>query len=223
MGGRARWVNPALLRSEVRHKHGPPAAEPPLLLAVRSTVADQQNHTTDNLIISITGLFVVGGMSSSSPIGATSGSSSNSNSNSVVLETFLLSLFRLAFFICCRQYVNASLFSDLKLVIKQDGNSDSLESPDPDSIHLDNLESGFNSGRSNGKGLAAQPSSSSGVNSSLLSPLDGNSTPRRQASPAPSGTSRLYTRLSTGLFCLAFSESCTLFTLLLFGDVISDR
>jgi hypothetical protein len=154
-------------------------------------------------------------MSSTLPIGG------NSGSNSVLLETALLSAVRLGFFICCRQYVNASLFSDLKLVIKQDGNTDSLDSPDPDSIHLDNLESGFNSGRAVGKGLSTQPSTSNGVNSSLLSP--GDSTPRRVPSPGPSGTSRIYTRLSTGLFCLAFSESCTLFILLLFGDVITDR
>jgi len=154
-------------------------------------------------------------MSSAVPIGG------NPSSNSVLLETCLLSAARLAFFVCCRQYVNASLFSDLKLVIKQDGNADPLDSPDPDSIHLDNLELGFSNPRSAAKGLTAQPSSSNGVNSSLLSP--GAGTPRRVPSPGPSGTSRLYTRLSTGLFCLAFSESCTLFILLLFGDVISDR
>ncbi|SCZ90126.1 BZ3500_MvSof-1268-A1-R1_Chr1-3g01792 [Microbotryum saponariae] len=56
----------------------------------------------------------------------------------------------------------------------------------------------------------------------------GTNPPRKESSAVlPSGTkgssSAVYTRSATALFCLAFSESSMLFTLLLFGDAVSDR
>lgn len=39
----------------------------------------------------------------------------------------------------------------------------------------------------------------------------------------PRQTNSLYSKLATSVFCVSFSESCMLFTLVLFGEVISDR
>lgn len=141
---------------------------------------------------------------------ASAAGAAQSSSFSVGLESFVLCIVRCAFFLCCRHYVNASLFSGLKSVIRQDNPSTSLDSPDPDSFQLDAFEAGLSIN-----------STKSTPSSSLLPPEHGG--PRRVLSPSPSVLSGVYTKLSTGLFCLAFSESCTLFTLLLFGDVVSDR
>jgi hypothetical protein len=45
----------------------------------------------------------------------------------------------------------------------------------------------------------------------------------RRVTLTKSPTSTLYSKLATSVFCVSFSESCMLFTLVLFGEAVSDR
>ncbi|GAA5919085.1 hypothetical protein JCM1841_003741 [Sporobolomyces salmonicolor] len=159
-------------------------------------------------------------------------------SDAVLIETALLSLFRVGFFLACRQYVNISLFSDLRDVIREDSGSTDLDSPDGDAIQLDEAENGYFGGGSGGgaavaggaakqreDGLGAALVTRAGVRKGSAWSKGDSAGPgadealkERQA-----GRAALYTTLSTALFCLAFSESCMLFTLLVFGEAVSER
>lgn len=47
--------------------------------------------------------------------------------------------------------------------------------------------------------------------------------PLSLATAATSHYAQLYSKIATAVFCIAFSESCMLFTLLLFGEIVNDR
>ncbi|GAA6051262.1 hypothetical protein JCM3770_006784, partial [Rhodotorula araucariae] len=161
-------------------------------------------------------------------------------SGSVLIETALLSCVRLALFLACRHYVNISLFSDLRDVIREDGLATDLDSPGADAIELEDAENGYfglgAGGGPGGGGSGAAASSSGRAGRDREDGLGAAAMGRK--SPAPDGArrasfvpglggstvaGRAYTKLSTALFCLSFSESGMLFTLLLFGDVVSER
>lgn len=175
--------------------------------------------------------------------GAADGPPHPPEGSSLLLETALLSCVRLALFIACRHYVNLSLFSDLRNVIREDGLVTDLDSPDDGAIELEDAEDGY-FGLSAGGGGAAAGASSGGKGArerqeGLGQAAAGLVTGRRGLSweggrrglslsgaAGAGGTAvagRAYTRLSTALFCLSFSESGMLFTLLLFGDAVSAR
>lgn len=152
----------------------------------------------------------------------------------VVFETILLSLVRGIFFLVCRHYVNLSLFSGLKSVIYEDHLSSDTESPEV--IALDDAEGGYfpSSSTSNllasSKGRARSGSldgnGAGGVSAPLLSPR--KSLPRRDSTspvgyPGSTYGGSAYPKLATSLFCLCFSESCMLFTLVLFGEAFGQK
>ncbi|GAA5977295.1 hypothetical protein JCM11641_000056 [Rhodosporidiobolus odoratus] len=154
-----------------------------------------------------------------------------STEDGVLVETAILSILRLAFFLAARQFVNFSLFSNLRTVIREDGLSADLDSPDADEIDLDDAENGYfgvkngagsggtgagNKQREDGLGAASARKGAAAVGGSHR--RDTNST--RAAEHRSSGV--LYSRLSSALFCFSFSESCMLFTLLLFGEAVSE-
>ncbi|GAA5831859.1 hypothetical protein JCM11251_003913 [Rhodosporidiobolus azoricus] len=156
-------------------------------------------------------------------------------SDSLFLESTLLSVLRLAFFLACRQYVNISLFSDLRQVIREDGLAADLDSPDGDAIQLEDAENGYFglSGTGGGGGVSAVAGGSGkgaredGLGAALSRKSVAAGLQRRDStSPAPPGANKasgvLYSRLATVLFCLSFSECCMLFTLLIFGEVVSE-
>jgi hypothetical protein len=145
----------------------------------------------------------------------------------LLFETTLLSLVRAAFFLLCQRYVTLFLFADLRAV-SEDALTDVLESPTRATIALDDADNGYlpsgskarEEGGSLGLGIA---SSRKGAGARKDS-----SGPSSPLSPGGSkglqlGQSSFYTKLSTVLFCLSFSESCMLFTLLLFGEAVGDR
>ncbi|GAA5922305.1 Golgi pH regulator family protein [Sporobolomyces koalae] len=151
-------------------------------------------------------------------------------SDSVLLETVLFSVVRLGYFLACRQYVSVSLFSNLRNVIREDQGPVELDSPGDEGIELDGAESGYfggavgsltGHGTGNAKALASAlplPATTRWVSA------QGKSDPAgRRLEGSGSRRARIYTKLSTALFCLSFSESCTLFTLLLFGEAVSER
>ncbi|KAL8277334.1 hypothetical protein RQP46_010287 [Phenoliferia psychrophenolica] len=164
--------------------------------------------------------------------------------SSVLFETALLSMIRGIFFLACRHYVNLSLFSGLRSVIHEDATNSDSESPDPGAIQLEDAENGYfapsrddspsalSTAAGKGKGRARSNSmegnaSAGGSGVPLLSPR--KSQPRRDSSTSPTpragpgGASSTLPKLATSLFCLCFSESCMLFTLVLFGEAIGDR
>lgn len=177
--------------------------------------------------------------------------------SSFLVQTAFLCLLRGAFFLVCRHYVNISLFSDLRSVIREDGFNSALESPDLDSIALDDVEKGYfplsqNASSSrphtpNGKGRASlDVGGARAGGSSAVSPgpavtrresssgAGGNESGGRVSPPSSPGSqarsyqlvkqqNHLYPKLSTSLFCLSFSESSMLFTLVLFGDAVGER
>lgn len=155
----------------------------------------------------------------------------------LLFQTSLLSLVRAGAFLVARQYVNRSLFADLRSVSEDATGSEVLESPTRGVIALEEVGGEGSSGSSyfplvgpskgdatSGVGLslgAASPrkgrrESLNGGNSPLPSP-------NKLAGSSLTAQSRLYSKLSTMLFCLSFSESCMLFTLLLFGEAVNDR
>ncbi|KAK4699495.1 hypothetical protein P7C70_g6765, partial [Phenoliferia sp. Uapishka_3] len=158
----------------------------------------------------------------------------------VLFETTLLSCLRGIFFLACRHYVNISLFSGLRSVIHEDTISSDTDSPDLGVIALDDAENGyFNSSNGlssssaaggSGKGKARARSNSQEENVAggsgvpLLSPR--KTQPRRDSATPPlraPASTLAYPGLATSLFCLCFSESCMLFTLVLFGEAVGDR
>ncbi|SCV68300.1 BQ2448_421 [Microbotryum intermedium] len=94
---------------------------------------------------------------------------------------------------------------------------------------------GGGAGPGTGTGAGTGASSTKAGISSALPPSPtvrtkrpGSNASRKESSVMlPSGvkgtSSEVYTRSASALFCLAFSESSMLFTLLLFGDAVSDR
>ncbi|GAA5914418.1 hypothetical protein JCM6882_008226 [Rhodosporidiobolus microsporus] len=160
---------------------------------------------------------------------------STPDSPSLLIETALLSLVRLAYFLACRQYVAVSLFSDLRQVIREDGLTPDLDSPDGDAIQLEDAENGYfgagagGGGGSSGGGLGAagKGTREDGLGAAMARKSVATGLQRRDSnSPAPPGASKssgLYSNLASALFCLSFSESCMLFTLLIFGEVVNER
>ncbi|KAM0752890.1 hypothetical protein T439DRAFT_184970 [Meredithblackwellia eburnea MCA 4105] len=171
----------------------------------------------------------------------------------VLFETALLTILRAAFFLACRHFVNISLFSGLRQVIHEDGLVSDIESPlDSGAIALDDAENGYfpstsggaGAGSSNGSGASSSSvfqskgrvrtpsvdgsaSPPGGANVPLLSPHKTQPS-RRDSNVSLSGkpvinSAVAYSKLAKYLFCLCFSESCMLFTLVLFGDAVSDR
>jgi hypothetical protein len=158
-----------------------------------------------------------------------------STGDSILLETTVLSVVRLAFFLACRQYVNISLFSDLRNVIREDGNTTDLEDPDGDSIELEDAENGY-FGLSSGAGSSGAAGAAGGskpredgLGAALsrkgtgLNRRDSNGGAAAAAAAANRASGLLYSRLASALFCLSVSESCMLFTLLIFGEAVSER
>ncbi|GAA5896563.1 Golgi pH regulator family protein [Sporobolomyces salmoneus] len=140
--------------------------------------------------------------------------------DSIVVETVLLSLIRLGYFFACRQYVNVSLFSNLRNVIREDGGATALESPDEDSIELQEGGNGYFGTPANGSSNGKQ------AGTGLPLPATARKAGKGEGKAEDTATgrrARLYARLSSALFCLSFSESCTLFTLLLFGEAVTEQ
>lgn len=181
---------------------------------------------------------------------STNGSMSSGESGllayDVGFQTLALCLLRAIFYFFCRHYVNSSLFSNLRSVISQDTSTAVADALDQDGIALDELERGQIPTRSTGGSCAPHAGlggMSRGKRSSvdnydgLLSP--GKGTGRKDSSGARAletlgggaqartvlakRQNHLYPTLSTGVFCLSFSESCMLFTLVLFGDVLGEK
>ncbi|GAA5980246.1 hypothetical protein JCM10908_001586 [Rhodotorula pacifica] len=159
--------------------------------------------------------------------GAVSDPLQSGSARSVLFESGLLTCVRLVYFLACRRYVDAFLLAGLKDVIREDGIASDEEGQDGESIRLDDAENGVFTG---GGGAAAGNGKprEDGLNSPLL-PTSirrtsaGDVARRNSQSPLYGRTSasRTYSQLASALFCLAFSESSMLFTLLLFGDAIS--
>ncbi|GAA6061931.1 hypothetical protein JCM10212_001499 [Sporobolomyces blumeae] len=152
-------------------------------------------------------------------------------SDSIVSETGLLSVLRLAFFLACRQYVNVSLFSNLRNVIKEDGGGQvDLESPDGSTpTELDSVGGDAGGGGGGGAGGGGYFQPRNGTKGGLPLPATATANARRGSTTlggkdaVRAHRAAVYTKLSTTLFCLAFSESCMLFTLLLFGEAVGER
>ncbi|GAA5844512.1 hypothetical protein JCM3766R1_007147 [Sporobolomyces carnicolor] len=137
---------------------------------------------------------------------------------SIVVETALLSVVRVAYFVACRHYVNASLFSDLKSVIRSE---DGALVDDDDDAGAGAGGGGGGGGDSVQLGDLMKISSSS---SSLPLPATTPTRHDQSSSSSPmTRRARMYATLSSALFCVSFSESSTLFTLLLFGEAVSEQ
>jgi hypothetical protein len=155
--------------------------------------------------------------------------------DSIAVQTTALSLLRLAYFLACRQYVNVSLFSDLRNVIREDGLASELEDPDGESIQLEDAENGYfglssgagPSGAAGGAGSSKPREDGLGAalsrKGSALNRRDSNGGAAAAAAAASRASGLLYSRLASALFCLSVSESCMLFTLLIFGEAVSER
>lgn len=162
----------------------------------------------------------------------------------LVLETALLVGVRVVYFIACRFYVNAYLFAGLRDVLREDGIIEDDDAGESEAIRLEDAEDGVFGGVSSlgssngGGGGAGRPLSPSlgksrddGAGTSLLRtsvrrPSTLGEVGRKNSASSLYGrseTSRTYSKLATALFCLSFSESSMLFTLLLFGDAVSER
>ncbi|BGP53009.1 hypothetical protein JCM8202_004093 [Rhodotorula sphaerocarpa] len=162
----------------------------------------------------------------------------------LVLETALLVGVRVVYFIACRFYVNAYLFAGLRDVLREDGIIEDDDAGESEAIRLEDAEDGVFGGVSSlgssngGGGGAGRPLSPSlgksrddGAGTSLLPtsvrrPSTLGEVGRKNSASSLYGrseTSRTYSKLATALFCLSFSESSMLFTLLLFGDAVSER
>lgn len=133
------------------------------------------------------------------------------SSNAALIVEGLLSLgLRVAFFLSCRGYVQKILFADLREVISED-------------YQLEPVSPG---GRQTGS--VWRKSSQTEINLLPIHADSPPSTPKRNRSivaARSSSSSRhtLYSRLSSLIFCLTFSESCILFTLVLFGNMVNER
>lgn len=153
--------------------------------------------------------------------GAVSDRLQSGPAHSVALESGLLTCVRFVYFLACRHYVNAYLLAGLKDVIREDGLSAEDDGQDGVSIRLDEAENGVVTG---GGAAAARED---GANSPLLPTSTRKSSAvdmlRRDSHYGRTASSRTYSRLASALFCLAFSESSMLFTLLLFGEAISEE
>ena len=62
--------------------------------------------------------------------------------SSLLFQTAFLVALRGVFFLVCRHFVNVSLFSDLRSVIREDGLDGALEGHDTNEIALDDVEKG---------------------------------------------------------------------------------
>jgi len=128
-------------------------------------------------------------------------------STSAIIEGILSLALRLGFFTACRGYVQKILYADLREVVLED----QPDSPIP-----------------GGKQGAAHWRKNSQSETSLL-PVHANGspgTPPRRGNTNRAGQSSrqsLYSKLSSVIFCVTFSESCILFTLVLFGSVMEER
>ncbi|KAM0793127.1 hypothetical protein ACM66B_000605 [Microbotryomycetes sp. NB124-2] len=154
--------------------------------------------------------------------------------DAVWLQTVILTGFRLAFVTAARRYVQQRLFNDLRQV-EQDSSGAAhqdklLESPSSKSqsqLPLDDLASIAGDEDE----TQQQPQHQSALGLGLPPSLQRNSpaATRQSLHSSPKSVSSsstataLYTRVATVTFCLAFSESCMLFTLLLFGEAVNDR
>lgn len=153
----------------------------------------------------------------------------------LLFETTALFALRAVYFLLCRHFVSLSLFSNLKSVIREDGFSTGLESPELGEIALEDLEQGIPPSpvrapsSSKGKIRIGEPGEAGPSSAAAGSPLR----PKSHPSPSTASLSRrlhastqqnsLYPRMATALFCLSFSESCMLFTLVLFGEAVGDK
>jgi len=157
------------------------------------------------------------------------------DSSSLFVETAILSAIRCIFILVSRRYVNKFLFADLRSVTEEaypEGGV--LESPTRANIALEEVTTEVGAGGSYGGGGSAAAGGKDGAGlsaPSLKRSNSGNGMSRRDSgTSSPLGgkglgasQQQVYTKLSTTLFCLSFSESCMLFTLLLFGDAVTDR
>ena len=134
-------------------------------------------------------------------------------SSSAALGTVLLSGVRLAFWLGSRRFVSRHLLADLRNVIRLDESNVSA------------LDDALESAQTPGLELESSSSASSNGEHSLRSPKPELS--RRpshgQQQQQQQQQQQLMPRLATAIFCAAFSESCLLFSLVLFGDVVSQR
>ncbi|KAI5481899.1 G protein-coupled receptor 89A [Pseudohyphozyma bogoriensis] len=165
--------------------------------------------------------------------GAEIGGGGAGSGRGVLVEFAFLLLLRGIYIMVSRHYVNISLFTDLRSVIHEDSPSSDSDSPDDlKDVQLDDAEQGiFASSSTSPTRAAPRARSNSGSNLGageagvpLLSP---HKPPMRRNSTDTKGAVRqqnvLYPKLSSSLFCLAFSECTMLFTLVLFGEAVSER
>ncbi|GAA5878165.1 hypothetical protein JCM3774_004316 [Rhodotorula dairenensis] len=150
--------------------------------------------------------------------------------HAVWIESALLTCVRLVYFLACRHYVNAFLLAGLKDVIREDGIAAEDDAQDGEAVRLAEAEDGVftGGGAASGSGTSREDASTSPLlptSSRRGSAVDNNTRRDSQSLPYPGRTasSRTYSRLASALFCLAFSESSMLFTLLLFGDAFSEH
>lgn len=182
---------------------------------------------------------------------------SDSESNGqVALETLILLGLRFAYFISAQQYLQRSLYSDLRQVIREETSSTAGALGDGDvSSHgiggpatADDSDDPVTPSTSNGgQSLREQLSSlrgaqnsassillphHSGTSSTALGRISPTTSRRRSGSgnsarairqSSAKQTSTLARRVSSAIFCISVSECMTLFTLLLFGNIVGGR
>ncbi|KAK4058131.1 hypothetical protein OIO90_000870 [Microbotryomycetes sp. JL221] len=150
--------------------------------------------------------------------------------DAVWLETLVLTGLRLGFVSACRRYVQQRLFADLRQV-EQDStgahqHDKLLESPTTKAtVLLNDLNASLNDDdqvdvqQQSALGLGPPPP----PHRRSMSQQSSTSSPPGSHGSKPSSTNIVYTRFATAAFCVAFSESCLLFTLLLFGEIVNDN
>ncbi|KAK4054804.1 hypothetical protein OIV83_000728 [Microbotryomycetes sp. JL201] len=149
--------------------------------------------------------------------------------DAVWLQSAVLTGLRCLFVTAARRYVQQRLFNDLRQV-EHDSSSAShhdklLESPSAKpSTHvpLDDLAAVTDDSveQQSALGLGPPPPLQRTTPPATTTRHSGTLSPNSLISNPAAVT---YTRVATVTFCVAFSESCMLFTLLLFGEAVNDR
>lgn len=150
-----------------------------------------------------------------------------SQHSTIALETSLLSVLRAGLWFVARYYCNVSLFADLRSVSEEtdaiNGSSTVLESPTRANIALDSVGTAPNRSTNLTKSASPELLTPPTSRPSSRASASGGHLARRTSIELYRVTQTTQNDLATAIFGLAFSESCMLFILLLFGDAVSDR
>ena len=144
-------------------------------------------------------------------------------STSVVVEAVVVGgALRLSFYLLIQRYLRKTLLADLQQVVREDAG---LSTGDGASLPVTpsrtKMRDYFLGGPSPGSSSLHLDTPSASAGPSGLSASRGPPSPG--GSYGGSETAQLSSRLASIVFCLTFSESCMLCTLVLFGGAISER